>query len=330
MNQKTATQLGQEIHAGKLDPVELAEECFLKIEASGLENDVFARLTRERAMSEAEASHKRQKAGELLGPLDGIPVSWKDLFDTKGIATESGTPLLAGRVPDNDCEVVRRAGAAGTLCIGKTHMSELAFSGLGINPNTGTPPNIHGSDLAPGGSSSGAGASVAFGFVPIGIGSDTGGSVRIPSTWNDLVGLKTTHGLIPTDGVVPLCDGFDTVGPLCLSVEDATLMHCVLANEPVAVPEPKPLSECRFLVCETITLDDCDEDQLAGFNAAIDALGKAGATINHGPIEEFEKTVPLGFKVFPYEAYAKWGAEIEANPGVMFAPVQDRFLSTLR
>ncbi len=326
MNHKTAAQLGQEIGAGKLDPVELAEECFDRIETSGIASDVFARLTRDRAKTEAVAACKRQKSGERIGPLDGVPVSWKDLFDTKDIATESGTLLLEGRTPDEDCEVLRRAVEAGTVCIGKTHMSELAFSGLGINPNTGTPPNIHGSELAPGGSSSGAGASVAFGFVPIGIGSDTGGSVRIPSAWNDLVGLKTTHGLIPTGGVIPLCRGFDTVGPLCLNVEDAALMHCILAGEPVKLPEAKPLSECKFLVSETITLDECGEDQLTGFHAAVDALGKAGATIEYGQIPEFEDTIPLGFKLFPYEAYSEWGEEIEASPELMFEPVRDRFL----
>jgi len=324
---KTAAELGREIGAGKLDPVALAQSCFEAIEASGIGPQVFARLTRSRALKEAEAARKRQTEGERLGPLDGVPVSWKDLFDSKDVATESGTPLLAGRVPDRDCEVLRRATAAGMVCIGKTHMTELAFSGLGINPNTATPPNIHGAELAPGGSSSGAAASVAFGMVPIGIGSDTGGSVRIPAAWNDLTGLKTTAGLIPNDGVVPLCSGFDTVGPLCRNVEDAALMFAVLGDKAQIVPETKPLSDCRFLVSQSLTLEDCGEDQLAGFNDALEALGKAGAAeLVSSPVAAFAEAMELSNPLFGFEAFNQWGVEIEANPGTMFEPVEQRFL----
>ncbi len=325
MKHISAAAMGREIASGKIDPVEAAESCFEKIGNSRIQDAVFARLTYARAIKEAEAARTRQKNSALLGPLDGVPVSWKDLFDTAGIQTESGTPLLKGRVPDADCEVLRRATAAGTICVGKTHLSELAFSGLGINPNTGTPPNIHDPNLAPGGSSSGAAASVAFGFVPIGIGSDTGGSVRIPSAWNDLVGLKTTAGLVPNRGVVSLCPSFDTVGPLCLTVEDAALMHGVLTKGDVKPPKEKPLSKCRFLVSETVTLEGCETEQLKGFEEAVEALAKAGAKIERGPVEEFEKTSPLSIKLFPYEAYQSWGAEIDANPGVVFAPVESRF-----
>ena len=330
MIQKTAAQMGREINEDKLDPVELTESVFEKIHASGIKDDVFARLTEERALSEAEAARTRQKSGNRLGLLDGVPVSWKDLFDTKDIATEAGSLLLKGRIPDEDCEVLKRATAAGTVCIGKTHMSELAFSGLGINPRAATPPNIHGPELAPGGSSSGAGASVAHGFVPMGIGSDTGGSVRIPSAWNDLVGLKTTAGLLPNDGVVSLCSGFDTVGPLCLDVEDAALMFGILKGEMANSPESKPLSECRFLVNETVVLDDCSKDQIEGFEFAIEALAKAGALVHRAPIDIFNDIAPLGPVLFPYEAWREWGEMIEANPGLMFEPLYNRFSSGIK
>ena len=172
---KSATELGCEIASGSLDPVELVEATFEKIENHSYRDEIFARLTKERALAEAEAARVRQKDNQLKSPLDGVPISWKDLFDTKDVGTESGSKLLKGRIPQEDCTALEKATEAGLVCVGKTHLSELAFSGLGINPSTATAPNIHGSHLAPGGSSSGAAASVAHGLVPIGIGSDTGG-----------------------------------------------------------------------------------------------------------------------------------------------------------
>lgn len=323
----TALELGAQIEAGQTDPVALAEAAFDRIGKSPFRDRIFARLTRERAISEAQAARERQQAGHRLGPFDGVPVSWKDLFDTAGVATESGSKLLAGRVPEADALALQRATAAGMVCVGKTHLSELAFSGLGINPCTDTAPNIHGDELAPGGSSSGAAASVAFGFVPIGIGSDTGGSVRIPSAWNDLTGFKTTFGLIPNDGVVPLCSGFDTAGPLCLDVSDAWLMTAIMANLPAELPQPKPLSRCQFLVSETLLLDDVATDQKAGFEEAVEALAAAGAQIDRKPVAEFEDILPLGPVLFPYEAWNEWGEAIEAQPELMFEPVRNRFAS---
>ncbi|MGI9350134.1 MAG: amidase [Rhizobiaceae bacterium] len=322
---KTATQLGREIAAGTTNPVELAEATFEAIENHPKRDTIFSRLTRERALLEAHASRTRQKSGELKSPLDGVPISWKDLFDTAGVATESGSKLLAGRIPDKDCMALANATDAGLVCTGKTHLSELAFSGLGINPSTATSPNIHGDHLAPGGSSSGAAASVAHELVPIGIGSDTGGSVRIPSAWNDLVGFKTTHGVVSNEGVVPLCSGFDTVGPLCTSMEDAWLMTAIMAGLPPELPEEKPVSECKFLVNETIMLDDLGTEQREGFELALEALQSEGATIVRNKIHECEEILPFGPVLFPYEAWQQWGEEIEAQPDLMFEPVRNRF-----
>ena len=206
-------------------------------------------------------------------------------------------------------------------------MSELAFSGLGINPNAKTPPNINGVDLAPGGSSSGAAASVAQGFVSIGVGSDTGGSVRIPSAWNNLVGLKTTHGLIPNTGVVPLCPGFDTVGPLCTSVEDAWVSTAIFAGLETQTPQAKPISECKFLVSKTITLDGLDDDQETGFHDAISKLGSAGATIEYDDVGTMDDIQELGPVLFPFEAWQVWGEKIEAQPDLMFEPIRNRFMA---
>ena len=158
--QKSAADLGRQIRDGRLDPVELTENTISEIDKHPHRDTIFTIVTKERALAEAQAAKRRQSEGALLGPLDGVPISWKDLFDTKGIVTEAGSPLLKGRIPEKDCVVLDRATQQGLVCVGKTHMSELAFSGLGINPNAATPPNINGADLIPGGSSSGAAASV--------------------------------------------------------------------------------------------------------------------------------------------------------------------------
>ncbi len=322
---KTASELGREIAAGKLDPVELLQSMLADINAHPARDQIFASLTPERAKEEAQAARGRQKDGTLKSPLDGVPISWKDLFDTKDHLTEAGSKLLEGRVPEKDCVALGKATRAGLVCIGKTHMSELAFSGIGINPVANTPPNVNGEGLAPGGSSSGAGSSVAHDLVPIGIGSDTGGSVRIPAVWNNLVGLKTTHGLISNTGVVPLCPGFDTVGPLCKSVEDAHVMTAIMAGKPTDLPQAKPLSECKFLVNQTGTLEGLGEDQKAGFDEAVAALGRAGAKLEFADLPMLDQSLPLGPILFPYEAWKQWGKEIEARGELMFEPVRNRF-----
>jgi len=322
---KTASELGREIAAGKTNPVELMQSMLADIEAHPARDQIFSSLTPERGKEEAEAVRKRQQEGKLKSPLDGVPISWKDLFDTKDHLTEAGSKLLEGRIPEKDCIALGKATRAGLVCIAKTHMSELAFSGLGINPVADTPPNIHGAKLAPGGSSSGAGSSVAHDLVPIGIGSDTGGSVRIPAAWNNLVGFKTTHGLISNTGVVPLCPGFDTVGPLCKSVEDAHVMTAIMAGQETSLPDAKPIGECKFLVNQTGTLEGLGEDQKAGFDEAVAALGRAGAKLEFGEQPVLDESLPLGPILFPYEAWKAWGKEIEAEGELMFEPVRNRF-----
>ncbi|MBK5926390.1 amidase family protein, partial [Rhodobaculum claviforme] len=156
-----AAALGRGIAAGDICPVALEEAFSDAIMAHPDGTRIYARATRERARNAAMAARLRARSGGLRGPLDGVPVSWKDLFDSAGTATEAGSRLLAGRVPTRDCPVLHAASLAGLVCLGKTHMSELAFSGLGLNPMTATPPNIHDPGAVPGGSSSGAAASVA-------------------------------------------------------------------------------------------------------------------------------------------------------------------------
>lgn len=323
--QMSAGELGRAIGRGEIDPEDLTAAFLDAIRAHPHRDRIYARLTGDRAMAEAAAAAKRAKAGLRLSLLDGVPVSWKDLFDTAGVATEAGSKLLEGRVPAADAEVLRNATARGLVCLGKTHMTELAFSGLGLNPMTATPPNVNDPALVPGGSSSGAATSVGFGLAAAGIGSDTGGSVRIPAAWNDLVGLKTTSGRLSLKGVVPLVERFDTVGPLTRTVEDAALLLAVLEGGKPADLKGATLKGARFLVLDNVAHDDIRPEPKAGFNHALERLKDAGATLVPGAVPELGEAMGLSAILFTTEAYATWRREIEAAPDKMFGPVRDRF-----
>ncbi|MBV7408815.1 amidase [Maritimibacter sp. DP1N21-5] len=320
----SAAGIGRAIGAGRIDPVELTESFLEAAETHAFGPRIFARLTQDRALSEAKAAAIRARTGQRLGPLDGVPISWKDLFDTAGVATEAGSKLLSGRVPDTDAEVLKSATLQGLVCLGKTHMSELAFSGLGLNPVTATPPNVHDPANAPGGSSSGAAASVAFGLGAAAIGSDTGGSARVPPAWNDLVGLKTTSGRLSLAGVVPLAARFDTVGPICRTVEDAALLLTTMeGSKPLDLTEPS-LSGTRLLVL-TNALEGCRDLPRDAFESAVGRLMDHGATVERAAMPMLEEAQALSGVLFAGEAYGIWRDVIEANPGVMFPPILERF-----
>lgn len=323
----SAADLGRGIEAGTICPLELTEAFLEAIEAHPQSARIYARTMRQQALDVAVAARGRARAGLRRGPLDGVPVSWKDLFDTAGVATESGSRLLKGRVPARDALVVERLTGAGLPPLGKTHMTELAFSGLGLNPMTQTPPCIHDPERVPGGSSSGAAASVAWGLAPLAIGSDTGGSVRVPSVWNDLVGLKTTAGRIPLTGVVPLAEKFDTIGPLARTVEDAALAFGLLDASPVPDLRGATLAGTRMLVLDTVAFDDLAPEAAAGFERASGALARAGATLSHASIPAVAEAMGLAGILFTAECYGIWGDTIEADPEAMFAPVRERFRS---
>ena len=320
----TAADLGRAIGAGQIDPVDLAEEFLGAIDAHEHRDRIYARVTHDRARTEAAAAAARATSGMRRGPLDGVPVSWKDLFDTAGVGTEAGTALMAGRVPDRDARVLQNATAAGLVCLGKTHMSEIAFSGLGLNPITATPPCIHDPEAVPGGSSSGAGASVAFGLAAAGIGTDTGGSVRIPSAWNDLVGLKTTHGRLPMDGVVPLCQTFDTVGPLCRTVEDAALFLEVLEGSKPADLGGTTLEGVRLMILDTIVPEDVRDAPRAAFQSAVERLRNAGAVTEHRYFAQLFDAFRVAGDLYAADSYGWWRDLVEAHPEKMFPQILER------
>lgn len=321
----SASDLGRGIGAGEICPVELTE-CFLDaIDSHPLAGRIYARTMRDQAHDAAMSARARARAGLRQGLLDGVPVSWKDLFDTAGVATEAGSALLKGRTPSQNARVVDRLTMAGMPPLGKTHMTELAFSGLGLNPVTETSPCIHDLDCVTGGSSSGAAASVAWGLAPVGVGSDTGGSVRLPSTWNDLVGLKTTSGRISLEGVVPLAARFDTVGPLARNVEDAAEVFALLDGSPAPDLRGASLKGARFAVLETVACDGLRDEPAQSFELALQRLSEAGASIERIQVPEVVEAMDLAGLLYTSECYGTWGEQIEANPDVMFGPVCDRF-----
>jgi len=321
----TAADLGRGIAAGEIDPVVLCETYLKAIDEHPLRDRIYARVTADRARSEAAAAAERARAGRRLSSLDGVPISWKDLFDSAGIGTEAGTKLLAGRVPDHDALVLATATAAGLVCLGKVHMSELAFSGLGYNPSTATPPCVNDPDAVPGGSSSGSAASVAFGLAAASIGSDTGGSVRIPAAWNDLVGLKTTHGRLSLEGVVPLALKFDTIGPLCRSVEDAALLTAAMEGSKAPDLRGASLKGRRFAILDTVMMDGLRDAPKKAFVSAVARLEAAGAVIDTIEVPAAQQALDISGPLITSEAYGLWMDVIEAAPEKMYAEILRRF-----
>lgn len=321
----TAADLGRAIGEGQIDPLALTQTYLEAIESHPLKDRIYVRVTSDRALAEARAASERAQSGHRLSSLDGVPISWKDLFDTAGIGTEAGSNLLKGRIPERDAPVLRNATAAGLVCLGKTHMSELAFSGLGHNPSTATPPCVNDEGAVSGGSSSGAAASVAFGLAAAAIGSDTGGSVRIPAAWNDLVGLKTTSGRLTLEGVVPLAEKFDTIGPLCRSVEDAALLLSALEGGPATDLHNPPLEGLKLAVLKTVALDDLEDAPRAAFEQSLDRLRDAGLSIGEVELPEVTEAMPLSGCLFTTEAYGRWRDVIEADPDAMYAEILERF-----
>ncbi len=324
---QSAGDLGRGIDAGEIDPLALAQTYLEAIDAHPERDRIYTVVTTDRALAEAGAASARAKAGQRLGPLDGVPISWKDLFDSAGVATEAGSALLKGRVPERDARVLSAATQAGLVCLGKTHMSELAFSGLGLNPVTETPPCVNDAEAVPGGSSSGAATSVAFGLAACGIGSDTGGSVRIPSAWNDLVGLKTTAGRVSAQGVVPLCARFDTVGPLARSVEDCALMLAAMEGGKTADLRGASLKGVRFAALQNVVMEDVRDAPMAGYRSAVERLRAAGAVVENIESPEVTEAMTMSGILYTSEAYGTWGELIEASPEKMFAPILERFRS---
>ncbi|SCB59227.1 aspartyl-tRNA(Asn)/glutamyl-tRNA(Gln) amidotransferase subunit A [Rhizobium aethiopicum] len=305
----SVAQLSVLIQGGTADPVDVAEAVFESIENCA-DKAIFTILLEGRAMEEARASSKRLREGRSLGLLEGIPIAWKDLFDIEGLPTTAGSVVLAADPPANrDAAVVALLRQAGMIAIGRTNMSEFAFSGLGINPHYGTPVNPRGADYPriPGGSSSGAGVAVAAGLVPVAMGTDTGGSVRIPAAFNGIVGYKATRGRHAMDGVYPLARSLDSLGPLCRSVRDAIWIDAAMRGLTVPDVVGRPLQGLELLVPENIVFDAAEPAVIAAFEAALERLESAGASVSRILIPAFDQIFDLMTRYGPLvtaEAFA--------------------------
>ncbi len=251
---------------------------------------VFTRLYGERVLAAARASDLMRKAGFVRSPLEGLPISIKDLFDVAGETTKAGSAALDDApAATANAPIVDRLLAAGAVLVGRTNMTEFAFSGLGINPHYGTPlnPFDRAGARIPGGSSSGAAVSVTDGMAAAAIGTDTGGSVRIPAALCGIAGFKPTARRVPREGCVPLSTSLDSIGPLAPSLACCALLDAVLSGSGESVPVPAELAGLRLAVPTTLALDGLDDTVAAAFRRALDTLSRAGAHISEIAVPEF-------------------------------------------
>jgi len=336
-------QLAPRIRDGEISPPALVAACLARIARTDPQLHAFIDLWADDAMAAAARAESEIAAGRWRGPLHGIPVALKDLVEVEGRRTTVGSAFWRERVSTHTATVVRRLEAAGAILLGKLHMVEFAFGGWGTNPRLGAPWNPW--DLrdhrSPGGSSSGSGVAVAAGMVPVAIGSDTGGSIRIPASMNGVVGLKPTAASVSNHGVFPLSQTLDSIGPLARSVEDAALVYAHIrgadpldaatAFAPAADPLARlrqPLHGLRLGLVEPSQLPDADAGVMQAVLAAAALLRGLGATVEpcalpRKPVDYCEGAS----HIIRTEGYANL-ADIIETPGGDFGPaVQARVLA---
>ena len=324
----SAVELGQSIAAGDLDPVALARH-YLAQAGKDAAAAAYIRLTAERALREAEDSAARVRRGGALGPLDGVPVAWKDLFDVAGTPTTAGSATrrdAPAAVGDAPC--VARLAAAGMVCLGKTNLSEFAYSGLGLNPHFGTPRNPAAPGRVPGGSSSGSAAAVAAGAAPCAIGTDTSGSVRIPAAFMGLAGYKPTQERYSRQGVVPLAPSLDSVGILARTAWDLPALDAALRGQPYRTPRPPEPSALRITVQAGELTSDCVPAIRQRLQHVLDLLTSAGVTVTHRPVAaltEGQELIDRYGTLVGAEAYRTHGALLrDARAGLLDRRVRTR------
>jgi amidase/aspartyl-tRNA(Asn)/glutamyl-tRNA(Gln) amidotransferase subunit A len=314
----------QAIQIGTTEPQAVAEACLAVAHSSACAH-VFLQLTPDQLQDTAS------KMGVAQSPLAGLSVSIKDLFDIQGQVTKAGSMVLENRPPAfSDCPAVARLRAAGAGLIGRTNMVEFAFSGVGVNPHYGTPAawdalsdqavGAPGQAYVPGGSSSGAAVSVATGAAFIGLGSDTGGSIRVPAALNGIVGFKNTARRVPTQGAVPLSTTLDTVCAMTRTVRDTILAHEILSGRRVPQGQ-RPLSNYRLAVVSSVMQDSMDVAVAQAFEQSLKTLRQAGARIDTVVLPELHEIAPMmstgGFS--PAEGFA-WHRDMVARDGDRYDP----------
>ena len=324
-------ELARALAQGQCSALELADSYLDRIRRANPALHAFINVDEASVHSQARASDLRRAAGHSLGPLEGLPIAIKDLFEIEGQKTSAGSAAWADRRSNVTAAVVEKLRAAGMVILGKTHMVEFAFGGWGTNPLVGTPRNPWDLSvrLIPGGSSSGSGVAVASGLAPAAIGSDTGGSVRIPAALVGITGLKTSTGLISLYGVIPLSPTLDSAGPMTRTVADSAMLTQALAGrdmrDPATLGSPpvnyraeleagSNLSGMRIVsLPEDQFPSAVAEDVLASYRRALELMRDLGATL-------LERRFPFDFadlmrrngQLISAEAWSQWG-EIASN-----------------
>ena len=303
---KPLLQLAEDLATGKTTSQALIDEALERIaDPNGEGARTIIKVHADRARSAAKASDQLRKVGVVPSPLAGMPVSLKDLFDEAGEVTTAATSILAANPPaEVDCTVVKRIHRSGAIIIGRSNLTEFAYSGLGINRTCGTPrsPWDRETGRIPGGSSCGAAVSVTDGMAAVAVGSDTGGSVRIPSALCGITGFKSTFGRIPLDHVHPLSYSLDSAGPLGNTVSCCALLDAIMAGEEPVVPPAREIASLRLAVPQTLALDDLDDQVANTFESTLSRLAKAGAQITEIAFTELGEILPCA-GILAAEAY---------------------------
>ena len=287
----TVTQLSRDLETGRTRSRELVEQALARIaDPAGEGARAFVKVYAEAARADADHADQLRRRGVRRSPVDGLPVSLKDLYDVAGDVTRAGSKVLELKAA-KDAVAVSRLRAAGAIFIGRTNMVEFAFGGVGLNPHYGTPKNPwdRRTGRVPGGSSSGAAVAQADGMCVMALGTDTGGSVRIPSALCGLAGFKPTARRIPLDGAFPLSTTLDSLGPLANSIECCAAYDAVLAGEPPAPLAQVPLKGLRLLVPRSSMLEDLDAGVGRAFEAALRRVAAAGAMVSEAPAPLFDR-----------------------------------------
>ena len=304
----TVLQLAAALDSGKTTSRALVDEALARIADPGGEGKrSFVKVHAESARQAADAQDALRRAGYKASPFAGLPVSLKDLFDIAGERTLAGSKARDDAPPAmRDAAVVARLKAAGAIIVGRTNMTEFAFSGVGINPHYGTPGNPWDRKRVPGGSSSGAAVATADGQCAVAIGSDTGGSVRIPAALCGLVGFKPTQRRVPLDGAFPLSTTLDSIGPLANSVACCAIADAIMAGKaPIVPPALGPAGLRLGIPRQTYLFDDLDTEVAAAFERACGVLSRAGARLFDQPLPELAEYATINAKggFSPPEAY---------------------------
>jgi aspartyl-tRNA(Asn)/glutamyl-tRNA(Gln) amidotransferase subunit A len=321
----TLATLAADLDAGRTTARKLVEECLARIaDPAGEGVRTFIHVDKDAAIAAADAMDHLRKAHAAPSPYAGIPISIKDLFDIKGQVTRAGSRALEDSPPaEADAPVVARLRRAGFIVIGRTNMTEFAYSGIGINPHYGTPKSVfnRGVGHVPGGSSSGAAVSIADRMAHGALGTDTGGSCRIPAAFNGIVGFKPTQRRVPLDGGVPLSSSLDSFGPLARSVGCCAVLDAVLADEAVQPLQPRPVKGMRLAVPTTVALDDLDDEVAETFERALAALSRQGASIERIELPEFHDVGVMNSKggFAAAESYA-WHRYLICSHGDVYDP----------